>query len=159
MTKKPHRIPPMHMNPDLPAPPDVELVEGQEHYMINRCSGHTIWHIPECDESCGTELITEDDVKIRNELNAWIRLGAEPNMIPHNVFNMDIQLFTAIRVMIEILGVDEEEFNARFKTNLLEKLVTTRKANEVNFRKMRAMKDITVPGRPGIIGPNGTPLQ
>ena len=59
--------------------------------------------------------------------------------------------------MIEILGIDEDEFNARYRKNLLEKLITTREQNEGNFKRMKALQGVSLPG-PNIIGPNGTPL-
>jgi hypothetical protein len=144
----------MKNSPDLPAPPDTPIVEGREEYEVNSCSGHPEWHFPQCNGDCGTDWVKASAVEIRNELNAWVRLGADPTMIPHNVFNIDAQLYTCIRVIIEMLGVDEEEFNERYRQNLLEKLKTSRTENEANFRKMRAMQNIAIPGG-GIIGPNG----
>lgn len=143
---------------DLPAPPDATLIEGMEEYEVNECSGHPTWHQPSCKENCKKVEMPRTAMEIRNELNAWTRAGMQPEMVPHNVFNMDVQLFTLIRIVVEVLGVDQEEIDERYRKNLLDKLRVTREQNEDNVRRARALQKITVPGQqppPDIFGPNG----
>jgi hypothetical protein len=144
---------------DLPAPPLNDIVEGQEVYIVNACSGHVTWHEPstcvneqEGDEKC--ELIELDhmDIKIRNEHVMWARAGMSTEFVTHNLWNMDTQIMAVIEVVEGMVGKDK--LNEIYKQKLLDKLHTYRDMNEDEVRKARSKANLAVAQRK-ILGPNG----
>lgn len=53
--------------------------------VVFRCSGVMAVHEPECDGTCGTVAMSEEDVNLTNEYRAWARLGLAPVGFPANI--------------------------------------------------------------------------
>ena len=74
------------------------------------------------------EMLTDDELiqALNEEVTAWARQGLDPMNISHDINALDVQIMTVVRVMIDVLGVSEEDFNRRYRIRMLEKLTELR---------------------------------
>ena len=74
------------------------------------------------------EMLTDEQLieALNEEVSAWARQGLDPMNISHDINALDVQIMTVVRVMIEVLGVNEDDFNRRYRIRMLEKLAELR---------------------------------
>ena len=85
----------------------------------------------------------ELEEQIMQELKMCDLEGINLQTVEHNIFTMDVQLLTAIQTLFEELDIDEEDFNERYKKNMLEKLRIIRK------QARKAKPKFIIPGMNG----------
>lgn len=151
-------------------PPDIEWDEDN-HPFIYPCSQHTE-HVRGCK---GTEdpieLDSELQVRLLNEARAYARAGMSFAGIPASYANhipipgiqvelVDVLVWleTAKELLCELSGLSKYELDERFRDNKLALLQSIREENEARVRKHRVASSLGIVEKPGLLGPDGTPI-
>lgn len=101
------------------------------------------------------EELSDLDFKLQQEEKLWERDGINKSMLGFDLYMMNLKFVTLFKIISEKLDLSEEEMNLIFKETALEQLREDRK----KLVKAKKMANFALPQRPGIIGPNGTPLN
>lgn len=86
---------------------------------------------------------------IEEEGEKWDKLGADPSQISLNGFLIHVRGLATIKVLAELLHVDEEEMNLIYTRTLLSEMKDARPMVEKAIREMRARAIRVDPGEMG----------
>jgi|SRR6185295_1278353 len=144
---------------------EQERIEAMRaNWEVYSCSGNQN-HLPSC-EGCEVKKLLPIEIEIIKEQMRWEELGMTPlgsppqvpqiPGIPTDSFKLSIAVSALNKMIVEKLGLDEEELNNKYRELLLERLVTIREANEEEMIAAQRRQEIAVAGagiRPQLIVP------
>lgn len=162
------------MNPNgsspVNIPPDIEWDEDNPPTIFT-CSQHTE-HQPGCDGSCEANINpTKLEIELLNEARAWARAGMNFHGVPRaydgvirvpginvELFDLECKMQVFRQALIDIVGIDEQDLEERFREYKLSIMRHIREMNEAAVRRSRMEASLAIPKKP-LFGPDGRPLQ
>lgn len=96
------------------------------------------------------------NIALLEEIGRWEALGIDHNNTVHtnaSVFDFKIKFMALSRVVMEKLGITDEEMNLAYTEIVVEEMKTLRTA----FEMQKTDSDVTIP-KLGILGPDGKPI-
>lgn len=147
-------------------PPDIVWSETDPVVLFN-CSQYTE-HVQGCDGNCGSTVPDELQVELYNEARAWARAGMNFMGVPSayagtipvrginvELFDLECKFQVVREMLIELMGVDEDELEIRFRKFKLMAMRNIRSANEDKVKRERVEQIVP---KKQIFGPGGQPL-
>lgn len=100
------------------------------------------------------------DKAIDEEDAAWAKLGLETNRIAMNGFIINVRTLTIVKILEEVLEIDEDVINFHFKTIMLQELQEAREILQGRLRDMREQALRVDPSiAKAILDAQGRPIQ
>jgi hypothetical protein len=156
------------MNGDhAPRVPDDLVWDEDNPPVVYECS-QDITHEMGCNGNCNSTVLNEEQVELMNEARAWARAGMSFYGIPTayagqipvrginvELFDLECKLQVFRELLIESLGIDEEEVESRFRRFKFQAMRHIREVNEAAVRRARMEQFIP---KKQILGPDGGPI-
>lgn len=130
--------------------------------MVNECNGvqdpntHSIL----CNELCDRRALDELDIAIWNEEQEWAAIGMNPNNMTVDPINMNIQLQSMRRLLIDTGVVSESDLDDEYRKFRLENMQRLRLAHGDRVKQNRLKRMIAPVQQPPLIDPKtGKPFR
>lgn len=136
--------------------PKDQVYDPLNPVWINTCSGQTEAHNKGCDGNCDRRPVTELEIKIFNEYNAWARAGMDPRMIQVDLVDNNIKIRALSRILEKELDISVEQQDIHYQEFKLEYLTNIRLENQERVRKEKMQS--LIPKRQPLLGPDGRPF-